>query len=233
MKIDILTLFPEAFSALNTSILSRAQENGILSINIIDFREFSSEKHKKVDDYCFGGGQGMLIKPQPLFDAIEKYKTEKSKVVYLSPCGKVFNNHIAKDLANNEHIIFICGHYEGVDQRVIDEFVDEEISIGDYVLTCGEIPAMVVVDALSRYIPGVLHNDDSALKDSFENYLLEQPQYTRPADFRGHKVPEILLSGDHGKVDKWCQTQREERTKKNRPDLYEKYLISKNNDSNN
>jgi tRNA (guanine37-N1)-methyltransferase len=228
MKIDILTLFPDAFSALNTSILARARENGIININLIDFREFSDNKHKKVDDYSFGGGEGMLIKPQPLFDAILSTKTEKSKIVYLSPCGKPFSNSMAKELSTNEHLILICGHYEGIDQRVIDTFVDEEISIGDYVLTCGEIPAMVLVDALSRYIPGVLHNEDSANKDSFENYLLEQPQYTRPAEFRGLSVPDILLSGDHQKIEDWRQAQREERTKKVRPDLYEKYLQSKN-----
>ena len=227
MKIDILTLFPDAFSALNTSILAKAQENGIVDINIIDFREFSDNKHKKVDDYSFGGGEGMLIKPQPLFDAISSIKQTNSKVIYLTPCGKQFTNSVAKDLSLCSHLILICGHYEGIDQRVIDELVDEEISIGDYVLTCGEIPAMVLVDALSRYIPGVLHNSDSALKDSFEDYLLEQPQYTRPADFRGLKVPEILLSGDHQKIEDWRQQQREARTKKNRPDLYEKYLKQK------
>lgn len=227
MKIDILTLFPDAFSALNTSILAKAQENGLININIIDFREFSDNKHKKVDDYSFGGGEGMLIKPQPLFDAILSIKTATSKVVYLTPCGKQFTNSIAKRLSETNHLILICGHYEGIDQRVIDELVDEEISIGDYVLTCGEIPAMVLVDALSRYIPGVLHNSDSAIKDSFEDNLLEQPQYTRPAEFRGIKVPEILLSGDHQKIESWRQQQREERTKKNRPDLYEKYLKQK------
>jgi len=228
MKIDILTLFPEAFSALNTSILARAQENGIVDINLIDFREFSDNKHKKVDDYSFGGGEGMLIKPQPLFDAISSIKTAQSKVVYLSPCGKPFTNKIAKELSLSEHLILICGHYEGIDQRVIDAFVDEEISIGDYVLTCGEIPAMVVVDALSRYIPGVLHNGESASNDSFENFLLEQPQYTRPAEFRGLSVPDVLLSGDHQKIEKWRQEKREERTKQVRPDLYEKYLKTKN-----
>ena len=227
MKIDILTLFPDAFSALNTSILAKAQENGIVDINIIDFREFSDNKHKKVDDYSFGGGEGMLIKPQPLFDAISSIKQTNSKVIYLTPCGRQFTNSVAKDLSLCSHLILICGHYEGIDQRVIDELVDEEISIGDYVLTCGEIPAMVLVDALSRYIPGVLHNSDSALKDSFEDNLLEQPQYTRPADFRGLKVPEILLSGDHQKIEDWRQQQREARTKKNRPDLYEKYLKQK------
>lgn len=226
MKIDILTLFPDAFSSLNTSILGRAQENGILDINIIDFREYSDNKHKAVDDYCFGGGQGMLIKPQPLFDAIEKNRKENQKIIYLSPCGKVFNSEMAKSLAKEDNLMFICGHYEGIDQRVIDTFVDEEISIGDYILTCGEIPTMVVIDAISRFVPGVLHNGESALKDSFENYLLEQPQYTRPAQFRGLSVPEVLLSGDHQKVEEWCQTQRELRTKKNRPDLFEKYKKS-------
>jgi len=227
MKIDVLTLFPEMFSSLDSSVIGRAVSNNAFELKITNFRDFSLDKHKKVDDYCFGSGEGMLIKPQPLIDAIKSVKTSKSKVIYLSPCGKVFNSDLAKELAQNEHLVLICGHYEGIDQRIIDDYVDEEISVGDYVTTCGELPAMILIDAVARFVPNVLGNQNSAHNDSFENYLLEQPQYTRPSVYDGKAVPEVLLNGNHQEIQKWQLEQRILRTKKNRPDLYEKYLASK------
>lgn len=221
MKIDFLTLFPEMFAPLNCSIIGRAKEKGIVDINCVNIRDFSLNKHKKVDDYVFGGGEGMLMTPQPLFDCIDSVKKDNSYVIYVTPSGEPFNQSIAKELKNKQHIIFVCGHYEGIDQRVIDERVDRELSIGDYVLTNGEIPAMVIADAVIRLLSGVLSNDDSPLNDSFENRLLEHPQYTRPADFRGLKVPEVLLSGNHQEVDKWKYEQKLLRTKRVRPDLLE------------
>lgn len=222
MKIDFLTLFPEMFSAMNCSIIGRAIENNIVVLNTVNIRDFSLDKHKKVDDYVFGGGQGLLMAPQPLFDAIESVKTANSYVVYVTPSGEPFTQKIAKELKEKEHLIFVCGHYEGIDQRVIDEHVDREISIGDYVLTNGELPAMVIADAVIRLLPNVLHNEDSATNDSFENNLLEHPQYTRPANFRGLEVPEVLLSGNHQLVDKWKREKQIEKTRKIRPDLLER-----------
>lgn len=219
MKIDFLTLFPEMFSAMNQSIIGRAVEKGIVDLNYVNIRDFSNNKHKKVDDYVFGGGEGMLLMPQPLFDCIDSIKQENSYVIYVTPSGQPFNQEIAKELKDKEHLIFVCGHYEGIDQRVIDEKVDRELSIGDYVLTNGELPAMVIADAIVRLLPNVLSNKDSSLKDSFEDNLLEHPQYTRPSDFRGLKVPEILLSGNHQEIDKWKREQKLEKTKKVRPDL--------------
>jgi len=219
MKIDFLTLFPDMFSAMNQSIIGRAVEKGIVDLNYVNIRDFSNNKHKKVDDYVFGGGEGMLMMPQPLFDCIDSVKQENSYVIYVTPSGQPFNQEIAKELKDKEHLIFVCGHYEGIDQRVIDERVDRELSIGDYVLTNGELPAMVIADAVVRLLPNVLSNADSSLKDSFEDNLLEHPQYTRPADFRGLKVPEILLSGNHQEIDKWKQEQKLEKTKRVRPDL--------------
>lgn len=219
MKIDFLTLFPEMFNSLNHSIIGRAIENDIVKINCVNIRDFSLNKHKKVDDYVFGGGEGMLMMPQPLFDCIDSVKKENSFVIYVTPSGKPFTQSIAKKLKDKEHLIFVCGHYEGIDQRVIDEKVDCEISIGDYVLTNGELPAMVIADSVVRLLPGVLSNSNSSVNDSFENNLLEHPQYTRPADFRGLKVPEILLSGNHQEIDKWKLKKKIEKTKKMRPDL--------------
>lgn len=219
MRIDILTLFPNSFSCFDESIIARAKSKGILQINIIDIREFSKDPHKKCDDYCFGGGNGMLMTPQPLYDAIMSVKSKDSKVIYLSPKGKTFNQQKAVELSKSEHLIFVCGHYEGIDQRIIDLCVDEEISLGDFVLTGGEIPAMAVVDAISRNIAGVLGNEMSAQDESFSNSLLEYPQYTRPQEFMGLKVPEILLSGDHEKIKKYRIEQSEKLTKKLRPDL--------------
>lgn len=219
MEIDFLTLFPEMFSAMNCSIIKRAVENEIVVLNTVNIRDFSLDKHKRVDDYVFGGGQGLLMAPQPLFDAIDSVKTDKSYVVYVTPSGEPFTQKIANELKDKEHLVFVCGHYEGIDQRVIDERVDREISIGDYVLTNGELPAMVIADTVVRLLPNVLHNEESILNDSFENNLLEHPQYTRPADFRGLKVPEVLLSGNHQLVEQWNREKQLEKTRRVRPDL--------------
>lgn len=218
MKIDILTLFPEMFSPLNSSILKRATDSGILEFNIMNIRDFSLDKHKKCDDYPFGGGAGMLMSVQPLYDAIKSVKTENSKIIFPSPRGKVFNQKIAKDLSQFDHLIFVCGHYEGVDERIFELFDIEEISIGDYVLTGGELPSMVIIDTLSRFIDGVI-SSESLENESFSNGLLEYPQYTRPAEFMGLKVPEVLLSGNHQEVDKWRKEESLKVTRKNRQDL--------------
>lgn len=223
MRVDILTLFPEMFEALNQSILGRAQKNNLVEINLHNIRDFSKDKFKKCDDYTYGGGAGMLMTPQPIYDAIMSVKQDNSHVIYLSPKGRLLKQNIVVELAQNyEHLILLCGHYEGVDQRVIDLLVDEEVSIGDYVLTGGEIPAMVLVDAICRYIPEVLGNSETTSDESFSNNLLEYPQYTRPAEFMGLKVPDVLVSGNHGEVDKWRLQQSIEITKKNRPDLLKK-----------
>ncbi len=221
MKIDILTLFPESFSALKESIIGRAVESGILKIKITDIRDFSKDKHKKCDDYTFGGGDGLLMTPQPLFDAIESVIQKNSYVVYMSPKGSLLNQSKVKEMSKIEHLIIICGHYEGIDQRVIDTFVNEEISIGDYVLTGGELPAMILVDAVARYIPKVLGNENSVINETFSNNLLEFPQYTRPQEFRGLKVPDVLLSGNHQEIEKWRKEESFKLTKKRRPDLLE------------
>ena len=220
MRIDILTLFPEMFAPLKESILGRALDKDLFTLNLINIRDFSLEKHKKVDDYVFGGGDGMLMTPQPLFDAIMSVKTEDSYVVYMSPKGTMLNQKKVKDVANNiKHLIIVCGHYEGIDERIIDLCIDEQISIGDYVLTGGELPAMVLVDAVLRYLPDVLHNDTSVVDESFSDNLLEHPQYTRPREFMGLTVPEVLLSGNHKEIEKWKQEQKILETKKYRPDL--------------
>ncbi len=212
------------FEPLKESIIERATKSNKLEINIINIRDYSKDKHKKCDDYTFGGGPGMLMMPQPIYDAmtsIEGY--EQAHKIYMSPKGKVFTQKQAQTLAKNyEHLIILCGHYEGVDERIIEMLIDEEISIGDYVLTGGELPAMVIVDALSRNISGVLGGEDSAEIESFSDNLLEYPQYTKPRNFMGHVVPEVLISGDHGKVDKWRREQAELITKKRRPDLLNK-----------
>lgn len=220
MKIDILTLFPEAFSALNTSILARAVDSGILEINLINIRDFTKNKHKKCDDEPFGGGAGMLMTVQPLFDAINSVKTPNSKIIFPSPIGKTFCTQKAKELSNYDHLIFVCGHYEGVDDRLFQLFDIEQISIGDYILTGGELPTMVIVDSLARFVDGVI-SADSLTNESFSNGLLEYPQYTRPQEFMGLKVPDVLVSGNHKEVEKWRQQQSFERTKQNRSDLLE------------
>lgn len=218
MKIDILTLFPEMFTSLKTSILGRATKNGQLEINVLDIREFSKDKHKKCDDAPFGGGAGMVMTPQPLFDAIKSVKDENSYVIFTSPRGETFNQKMAIDLSKKEHLIFICGHYEGIDERIIELCVDKEISIGDYVLTGGEIPAMAMVDAISRYVDGVL-NSESLSEESFASGSLEYPQYTRPFEFEGLKVPEVLISGNHQEIAKWRKEQSDKITQERRPDL--------------
>jgi tRNA (guanine37-N1)-methyltransferase len=224
MQIDILTLFPEVCRApLNASMMKRAQESGALDLRIHNLRDWTTDKHHVVDDAPFGGGQGMVMKPEPIFAAVEdlKSKTEnrKSKIILMSPTGRRFDQQIATEFSEESHVIIICGHYEGVDHRVIEHLVDAEISIGDYVLTNGAIAAVVFVDAIVRLLPGVLGHEESAGDDSFSAGLLEGPQYTRPSDFRGWKVPDVLLSGNHGEIAKWRGEQALKRTQKTRPDL--------------
>ena len=219
MKIDILTLFPEMFAPLKTSLIGKAVDNNLVDINIINFRDFSLDKNKKVDDYPFGGGDGMVIAAQPIYDAIMSVKQPNSYVVYMSPKGTPLKQEKVKQLSNIEHLIIICGHYEGIDERVIELCVNEQISIGDYVLTGGEIPAMALVDAVCRYLPNVLHNSNSTCEESFSDGLLEYPQYTRPREFMGKLVPEVLLNGNHKEIEKWRAEQKISETKKYRPDL--------------
>ena len=219
MKIDILTLFPDMFSAMKESIIGRAQKSGKVQINIVNIRDYTEDKHLKCDDYPFGGGAGMVMMPQPIGSAIEALDPEhKARRIYMSPKGQVFKQQKVFELLEYDHLILLCGHYEGVDQRVIDLFIDEEISIGDYVLTGGELPAMVIADCVSRYVDGVISNS-SLVDESFSENLLEYPQYTRPQVYKGLAVPEVLRSGDHAKVDAWRREKALEITKKNRPDL--------------
>jgi tRNA (guanine37-N1)-methyltransferase len=224
MRIDILTLFPEVCRApLNESMMKRAQESGALDLHIHNLRDWTTDKHHVVDDAPFGGGQGMVMKPEPIFRAVEELKSEtenrKSRIVLMSPTGRRFDQKMAAEFSNEPHLIIVCGHYEGVDHRVIEHLVDEEISIGDYVLTNGAIAAVVFVDAIVRLLPGVLGHEQSATDDSFSAGLLEGPQYTRPSEFRGWKVPDVLLSGNHGEIAKWRKEQARQRTQENRPDL--------------
>ena len=228
MKITILTLFPEMFESLNASILKRAQEKNLIEINIVNIRDYSLDNNKRCDDYSYGGGAGMIMTPQPLFDAISSVKTDKSYTIYLSPRGKVLTQEKVVELAKTQkELILVCGHYEGIDERIIDLCVDEELSIGDYVLTGGEIPAMVLVDSISRYIPNVLGNNITTEEESFSNGLLEYPQYTRPQVFRGLKVPEVLTSGNHKEINNWRLEKALEITKLRRPDLYKNYCKKK------
>ena len=221
MKFDVLTLFPEMFDTLNQSIIGKAKEKELIDINLINIRDFSKDKHKKVDDTPYGGGAGMVIKPDVVYDAYKSIENKDAKVIYMSPQGKILNQKKIEDLSKQKHLIILCGHYEGIDQRVLDKIVDEEISIGDYVLTGGEIPAMVLIDSISRYVEGVI-SQESIEEESFSNGLLEYPQYTRPEVFRGEKVPEILLSGHHENIEKWRKEQSIKITKNNRPDLLRK-----------
>ena len=222
MKIDILTLFPEMFAPLKTSIIGRAVESGKLEINIIDIREYTLDKHKKCDDTPFGGGAGMVMMPQPIASAIQAIDPEhQAKRIYLSPKGRTFNQKIVLEYGKEQRLLLLCGHYEGVDQRVLDLFIDEELSIGDFVLTGGEIPAMAVVDAVARYVDGVI-NGESLSEESFASGMLEYPHYTRPQEFMGLKVPEVLISGHHGKIDEWRKEKSREITLRNRPDLIKK-----------
>ena len=223
MKITILTLFPRMFEALNESLIGRAIKNKLLEIEVVNFRDFSLNKHKKVDDYAFSGGAGMVLTPQPIYDAIQSVKTEDSYVVYMSPKGTPLTQNKVKQLSTDvKHLIIICGHYEGIDERIISLCVNEQISIGDFVLTGGEIPAMALVDAVSRYVDGVLHNSESTTDESFSDGLLEYPQYTRPQEFMGLKVPDVLISGNHKEIEKWKNEQKILETKKYRPDLLSK-----------
>ena len=230
MKIDILTTFPWMIKPiLESSILKISSDKGIVSFNVIDIREYSKDRHQNTDDYPFGGGEGMIMSPQPLFDSINRcIENNTGKIIFPTPDGNIFDQKKAEDLSNEDHIVFICGHYKGIDQRVRNSFEIEEISIGDYVLTGGEIPALVIIDSIVRLIPGVINNIKSALNDSFSQPLLDCPWYTRPEIYEGKKVPDVLLSGHHKQIEEWRQSKREEKTKKLRPDLWEKYLKLKN-----
>lgn len=221
MKFDILTLFPEMFEPIKQSIIGRAVENNLIDINITNIRDFSKDKHKKVDDTIYGGGAGMLIKPDVVYDSFCSVRRDKSKVIYMSPQGKVLCQEKVEELSKEEHLIILCGHYEGIDNRVLDKIVDEEISIGDYVLTGGEIPAMVLIDSVSRYIDGVLSNG-STEEESFSKGILEYPQYTRPEIFEGMEVPEVLKSGHHENIKKWRRKEALKNTFYKRPELLEK-----------
>ncbi|MFR8869101.1 tRNA (guanosine(37)-N1)-methyltransferase TrmD [Paraclostridium sordellii] len=227
MRFHIMTLFPEIFNSyMSESIMKRAVEKGIIEVNIYNIRDFSTNKHKKVDDYPFGGGAGMVMTPQPIYDTykyiVDKFNIEEPRVIYLTPKGKVYNQEIATDMSSYEDIILLCGHYEGIDQRIIDSIVTDEISIGDYVLTGGELPALILIDSISRLIPGVLNQNESFEEESFKDNLLEYPHYTRPREFMGMEVPEVLLSGNHKKIDEWRHDKSIEITKERRPDLYKK-----------
>ncbi|MDY4561261.1 MAG: tRNA (guanosine(37)-N1)-methyltransferase TrmD [Peptostreptococcus porci] len=227
MRIHVMTLFPDIFKAyIGESMMKKAVENSILEVELYNIRDFSENKHKKVDDYPFGGGAGMVMTPQPIFSTyeyiVDKYELENPRVIYLSPKGRVFNQKIAKSLSLENDIIFLCGHYEGVDQRIIDLIVTDEISIGDYVLTGGELPALVMIDSIARLVPGVLNRSESHEDESFENDLLEYPQYTRPRIFNGLEVPEVLLSGNHKKIDEWRSEESQKITLERRPDLIKK-----------
>ncbi len=228
MKFEILTLFPEmVMSGLNTSILKRAIESGVISIHATDIRDYTLDRHKKVDDYPYGGGAGMLMQAQPVFDAykaVSQTDGKSPRVLFMTPQGRKFDQNYAKELAKEEELIFLCGHYEGIDERVIEEIVTDEVSLGDFVLTGGELPAMVMIDCISRLIPGVLGSDESAEDESFSEGLLEYPQYTRPEEWMGKKVPDVLLSGNHKEIAKWRTKEALERTKAKRPDMYEQTI---------
>ncbi len=231
MHFHILTLFPDmVLDGLGTSITGRAIKKGTISVDAINIRDYAENKHGQVDDYPYGGGAGMVMQPGPVYRAYEAVKKrigmkqeKKLRVVYMTPQGKVFNQALAKELAQEEDLVILCGHYEGIDERVLKRIVTDNISIGDYVLTGGELPAMVVIDAVSRMVPGVLHNDVSAEFETFHDNLLEYPQYTRPEEFMGERVPDVLLSGHHKNIEAWRQEQSIERTKERRPDLWERY----------
>ncbi|MBO5473495.1 MAG: tRNA (guanosine(37)-N1)-methyltransferase TrmD [Lachnospiraceae bacterium] len=248
MNFHILTLFPEmVMQGLHTSILKRAVDKEYISIEAVNIRDYTLNKHGKVDDYTYGGGAGMLMQAQPVYDAyraveqriISKRQSgaqmreirtngriQSCRVIYVTPQGKTFNQEMAQEMAREEDLVFLCGHYEGIDERVLEEIVTDYVSIGDYVLTGGELPAMVMTDAVARLVPGVLHNGESAATESFSDYLLEYPQYSRPEVWQGRQVPEILLSGDHAKIEEWRLEQSIERTKRLRPDLYEKWAAA-------
>jgi tRNA (guanine37-N1)-methyltransferase len=220
MKIDVLTLFPGMFAGpLDESIVRRARDAGKLDLTIHDLRDYTHDRHRKVDDKPFGGGPGMLLKPEPVFEAVETLKTDRTRVILMTPGGRRLDQAMVKELSEHPHLLLICGSYEGFDERIREHLADDEISIGDFVLTNGALPAMIVVDAVSRLLPGVLGDDQSAADESFSNGLLEYPHYTRPADFRGWKVPDMLLSGHHAEIEKWRREQSLARTRERRPDL--------------
>lgn len=223
MKIDVLTLFPGMFAGpLDESIIKRARAAGKLDVGLHNLRDYTHDRHRTVDDRPFGGGPGMLLKPEPLFEAIERLSGEGTRVILFSPSGRRFNQAMARELARCRHLLLVSGHYEGFDERVREELADDELSIGDYVLTNGALPAMVVIDAVARLVPGVLGDDESATEESFSQGLLEYPQYTRPAEFRGMKVPEVLLSGNHAQIARWRAEQARQRTLARRPDLLQR-----------
>lgn len=234
MNFHVLTLFPEMImDGLNTSIIGRAVEKSVISVEAVQIRDFTLDKHNKVDDYTYGGGAGMLMQAQPVYDAcmyvqkgIESQGRKRARVIYLTPGGFTFTQSMASDFAKEDDLIFLCGHYEGIDERVLEEVVTDYVSIGDYVLTGGELPAMVMIDCISRLVPGVLNNSESALTESFSDGLLEYPQYSRPEVWHDKKVPDILLSGHHANVEKWRLEQSLEKTKRIRPDLYEAYMLA-------
>jgi tRNA (guanine37-N1)-methyltransferase len=220
MKIDVLTLFPAMFAGpLDESIIQRARANGALDLAVHNLRDYTHDRHKTVDDRPFGGGPGMLFKPEPIFEAVEKLGGAKTRVILMSPAGRKFDQTVARELSGAEHLLLICGSYEGFDERIREHLAHDELSIGDYVLTNGALPAMVVIDAVTRLLPGVLGDDESSQDESFSHGLLEYPHYTRPAEFRGMKVPEVLLSGNHAEIAKWRAEQAKQRTKERRPDL--------------
>ncbi|HHY90891.1 MAG TPA: tRNA (guanosine(37)-N1)-methyltransferase TrmD [Clostridiales bacterium] len=225
MKIDILTLFPDMFDVpLSESIIGRARKKGLLEIRVLNIRDFAENKHKRVDDYPYGGGAGMILMPQPVFAALEAIDAKSGRIIYPSPKGRRFDQQLAIDLSKEERLVFICGHYEGIDQRIIDYWVTDEISIGDYVLTGGELPVMVIIDAVSRMIPGVLGQEESYTDESFYSGLLEYPQYTRPSEYNGLRVPDVLLSGNHKNIEEWRKIQSLLITYRMRKDLFEKYI---------
>lgn len=227
MKFYVMTLFPDMIEqAMNTSVLGRAIESGTIELVTKNIRDYTQDKHKKVDDYPYGGGAGMVLEAEPIYRCYEAICSEVGSVppvIYLTPQGEVFSQNMAKKFSTEEVLIFLCGHYEGIDERVLEEIVTNYVSIGDYVLTGGELPAMVMMDTIARLVPGVLNNEDSAETESFSDGLLEYPQYTRPPEFLGKRVPEILMSGHHGKIEAWRQEQSQRRTRERRPDLYQKW----------
>ena len=223
MKIDVLTLFPEMFTGpMDVSIIQRARKNGILNLRVHNLRDYTHDKYKTVDDRPFGGGPGMVLKPEPIFEAVEALAGEKTRVVMLTPAGRTFNQSIARELSAHEELLLICGAYEGVDERVREQLVDDEVSIGDFVVTNGSLPAMVLIDAVTRLLPGALGDEQSSVDESFSEGMLEYPHYTRPAEFRGMKTPDILLSGNHAEIEKWRREQARIRTVERRPDLLKK-----------
>lgn len=227
MKFHVLTLFPDMITgAMSSSIIGRAMDSGKISLDAVNIRDYTLDKHKKVDDYTYGGGAGMLMAAQPVYDAYQAVVSSdrpKPRTIYVTPQGHTFDQNMAKEFAMEEELVILCGHYEGIDERVLEEVVTDFVSIGDYVLTGGELAAMVMIDAIARFVPGVLNNDESAMTESFHDDLLEYPQYTRPAVWHDKEVPKVLLSGDHKKVEEWRLEQSILRTKKYRPDLYELY----------